>query len=89
MELEEYRQHIAPLIYECLEQLQTKINDNNDVISHHTWKELVTLVMYKDLSITNAFTMFLNTNKAMPNHEEYRTIIMTMFRKYERNQMRS
>jgi hypothetical protein len=38
--LEKHREHIVPIVYECLEQLYTKLRENNDIITFHRWKDL-------------------------------------------------
>jgi len=83
--LDQYHEYLPPIVYECNKQLYEKIKSNNDMITYHMWKELVSLVVYNNTTITFAFNTFLNKNKAMPNHEEYKTIIMAMLAQYERN----
>jgi hypothetical protein len=83
--LEKYREHIVPIVYECLEQLYTKLRENNDIITFHRWKDLVEHAMYKDMSIANSFEIFMKNVNRMPNYEDYRTIIMNMFVRYEKN----
>jgi hypothetical protein len=83
--IEQHREYLAPAIYDCSVQLYEKIKANNDMITYHTWKELVSLLVYNNTTIPFAFNMFLNKNKVMPNHEEYKTIIMATLMQYQRN----
>jgi Na+/phosphate symporter len=84
-QLEQHRDYFAPIIYECVTQLYEKIKANNDMITYYRWKELVSLFAYNNSTITFACNMFLNSNKEMPHHEEYKSIIMIMLTKYEQN----
>ena len=78
--LEQYRCHLAPILYECLEQLYEKITEKNDMGTYTKWKELTTNLSRKDTTVSTACMIFMTQLK-----EEYKIIIMNMLVKYERN----
>ena len=78
--LDQYRDHLSPIVYDCLEQLYVKIKENNDLLTYYTWKELLRLLILKDMAITSAFRIHMHQLK-----EEYKIIITNMFIKYEIN----
>jgi predicted transcriptional regulator len=80
--LEQYRGHLAPIIYECLEQMYERMKETDDKAMYGTWKELIRLLIQKDVSVTAAFRICM-----MKIKEEYRNMILMMFIKYERNPM--
>ena len=85
--LEQHRAHIAPIVYDCLEQLLQQIQKNNDTDVFHNWIQLVKTLQYLSGSMTNAFETFIKSICMMPTYYDYLISIMNMFIKYERNQI--
>ena len=85
--LEQHRAHIAPIVYDCLEQLLQQIQKNNDTDVFHNWIQLVKTLQHSSKSITIAFETFIKSICMMPTYYDYLISIMNMFIKYERNQI--
>jgi hypothetical protein len=80
--LEEYRTRLAPIVYDCLQQMYETMVDRLDDGTYGVWKELIGLLATKDISVTTAFRMCMPKLK-----EDYRNMVMAMFLQYERNPM--